>query len=87
MLKYHSLLYSLELEDLQTMAELLERLKDKSILFLEDNIEFAYNTIVLFDVFVRKVYHAKTVSEAETLLAHETIDIIISDIKLKKGKI
>lgn len=66
------------------MAELLERLKDKSILFLEDNIEFANNTIVLFDVFVSKVYHAKTISEAEELLAHEKIDIIISDIKLKK---
>lgn len=66
------------------MAELLEQLKDKSILFLEDNIEFAHNTLVLFDVFVKKVYHAKTIFEAEAFLANEKIDIIISDIKLKQ---
>jgi two-component system response regulator VanR len=66
------------------MTELLERLKDKSILFLEDNLEFAKNTIVLFDVFVKNVYHAATIEEAETLLQDFSIDIIISDIKLKK---
>lgn len=66
------------------MAELLERLKDKSILFLEDNIEFANNTIVLFDVFVKNVHHAATIDEAESILNREKIDIIISDIKLKK---
>jgi two-component system, OmpR family, response regulator VanR len=66
------------------MAELLERLKDKSILFLEDNIEFANNTTVLFDVFVKNVHHAVTISEAEKILQREKIDIIISDIKLKQ---
>lgn len=66
------------------MAEFLERLKDKSILFLEDNLEFANNTIILFDVFVKKVYHATTIEEAEILLRDFPIDIIISDIRLKK---
>jgi two-component system, OmpR family, response regulator VanR len=66
------------------MAELLEQLKDKSLLFLEDNLEFAKNTIVLFDVFVKNVYHAATIEEAEILLQDFPIDIIISDIKLKK---
>lgn len=64
--------------------EHLERLKDKSILFLEDNLEFANNTIILFDVFVKKVYHAATIEEAQILLQNYPIDIIISDIKLKK---
>lgn len=66
------------------MAELLERLKDKSILFLEDNLEFANNTVVLFDVFVKNVYHVATIAEAKVILAREKIDIIISDIKLKQ---
>lgn len=66
------------------MAEHLERLKDKSILFLEDNLEFANNTVILFDVFVKKVYHAATIEEAQILLQNYPIDIIISDIKLKK---
>lgn len=62
---------------------MLERLKDKVILFLEDNIEFAANTIDLLQVFVRHVYHAQNISEANQLLNSNLIDIIICDIKLK----
>lgn len=62
----------------------LQQLKNKTILFLEDNTEFAKNTIVLFDVFVKYVYHAQTIQEAETALREAHIDIIISDIKLKQ---
>ncbi|MDD2781768.1 response regulator [Sulfuricurvum sp.] len=62
---------------------MLERLKDKTILFLEDNVEFAANTIALLQVFVRSVYHAKNISEAHQILHSDAIDIIICDVKLK----
>lgn len=62
----------------------LQQLKNKTILFLEDNIEFAKNTIVLLDVFVKKVYHVATIQEAEMVLRDVCIDIIVSDIKLKQ---
>ncbi len=62
---------------------MLKYLKDKTILFLEDNVEFAVNTIVLLEVFVQKVYHAQTISEAHNLFNHYPINIIICDIKLK----
>jgi two-component system, OmpR family, response regulator VanR len=55
----------------------------QSILFLEDNIEFARNMIEVFSVFVENVHHAKTIEEAEHFLRDFSIDIIISDIKLK----
>ncbi|AFV97796.1 MULTISPECIES: response regulator transcription factor [unclassified Sulfuricurvum] len=62
---------------------MLERLKDKAILFLEDNIEFATNSIDLLHVFVQDVYHAQSISEANVILDSNLIDIIICDIKLK----
>jgi two-component system, OmpR family, response regulator VanR len=62
---------------------MLERLKDKTILFLEDNVEFAANTSSLLQVFVHSVHHAKTISEAHQILNSDSIDIIICDIKLK----
>ena len=61
----------------------LTKLKDKSLLFLEDNSEFANNTIALLSVFVRVVHHARTVAEAEECLASKHVDLILSDIKLK----
>ncbi|MDD5052917.1 MAG: response regulator [Sulfuricurvum sp.] len=62
---------------------MLERLKDKKILFLEDNIDFALNTISLLQVFVKTVHHAQTISEANSVLITRAIDFIICDIKLK----
>jgi DNA-binding response OmpR family regulator len=62
---------------------MLERLKDKTILFLEDNIEFAINTTSLLQVFVRNVYHARSISEANGIISFNFVDIIICDIKLK----
>lgn len=41
---------------------MLETLKDKSILFLEDNLEFAQNTIVLLNIFIKTIYHVVTIS-------------------------
>lgn len=62
---------------------MIEKLKDKNILFLEDNVEFAENTLILLNVFVKNVYHSLTISDAEHILDTQHIDIIICDIKLK----
>jgi two-component system, OmpR family, response regulator VanR len=61
----------------------LERLKDKTILFLEDNAELAVNATSLLNIFVQTVHHVTTISEAVLLFEKSHIDIIISDIKLK----
>ncbi len=62
---------------------MLENLKHKTILFLEDNLEFAANTINLLQMFVQTVYHAQEIEQARTILSSNPIDIIICDIKLK----
>lgn len=62
---------------------MLENLKHKTILFLEDNIEFAANTTNLLQMFVQTVYHAQEIVHAHTILSSNPIDIIICDIKLK----
>lgn len=62
---------------------MLENLKHKTILFLEDNVEFAENTTNLLQMFVQTVYHAQNISQAHTMFSSNPIDIIICDIKLK----
>lgn len=62
---------------------MLENLKHKTVLFLEDNMEFAVNTSNLLQVFVQTVYHAQEIAQAHILLSSNPIDIIICDIKLK----
>jgi len=62
---------------------MLENLKHKTILFLEDNLEFAANTINLLQMFVQTVYHAQEIEQARTILSSNPIDIIICDVKLK----
>jgi DNA-binding response OmpR family regulator len=62
---------------------MLSYLKNKTILFVEDNAEFAANTTTLLNIFVEQVIHASTLGEAHDVLAHQSIDIIITDIKLK----
>lgn len=62
---------------------MLKYLKDKTILFLEDNVSFAENTTTLLNIFVKNVIHVVTIAEANEILKNHTIDIIISDIKLK----
>lgn len=61
----------------------MKQLADKTLLLLEDNIEFIDNAISLFGMFVARVLVAHTIQEAFALLAKEPIDIIISDIHLK----
>jgi len=62
---------------------MLEKLKDRTILFLEDNKDFAENTIVLFHIFVKTVHHAMTIAQAKQMFETHSIDIVISDINLK----
>lgn len=62
---------------------MLGYLKDKTVLFLEDNETFAENTMTLLQIFVHTVIHATTIDEAKKTLSEQNIDIIISDIKLK----
>lgn len=61
----------------------LNHLRERSILFLEDNEEFAANTIALLNMFLREVYHATTVEMALEYMQKEAVDIIISDIRIK----
>jgi two-component system, OmpR family, response regulator VanR len=62
---------------------MLTYLKDKTILFVEDNAEFAANTTTLLTIFVQRVIHVSTLTEAHDALDSELIHIIITDIKLK----
>ncbi len=61
----------------------MENLKNKTILLLEDNREFAENMTLLLETFVRKVYHAYDFTQADDIMAIHTINILISDIQLK----
>ena len=61
----------------------MKQLADKTLLLLEDNVEFIDNAIALFQMFVADVKVAHTIQEANELLRNVSIDIIISDIHLK----
>jgi len=61
------------------------RLKQLNILFLEDNEEFASNTISVLQIYFKKVFHADNVLDALMLFDTYKIDVIISDIKVKAG--
>jgi len=62
---------------------MLEYLKDKTILFLEDNLDFAQNTTTLLKIFVKNVLHVESIQDAKALFESSQIDILITDIKLK----
>ncbi|MFA6740436.1 MAG: response regulator [Arcobacteraceae bacterium] len=59
-------------------------LGDKNLLLLEDSDEFIENAISLFNMFVKTTFVAKNIKEAFNILENEDIDLIISDIHLKK---
>ena len=61
----------------------MKQLADKTLLLLEDNVEFIDHAISLFQMFVARVYVAHTIQEAYSLFKNKPIDIIISDIHLK----
>lgn len=58
------------------------RLKELNLLFLEDNIEFAKNTVETLSIFFKNIYHHTNIGDSLNTFKSKEIDIIISDIKL-----
>ncbi len=63
----------------------MDGLKDLNLLFLEDNEEFASNTIEFLSIYFKSIFHATTVQNAIKLFQENKIDVIISDIKVHDG--
>lgn len=57
-------------------------LKEKNVLFVEDNDEFAQNFMTLLALFVKEIFHCNTISAAHKTLSDKRVDMIICDIKL-----
>lgn len=57
-------------------------LKNKNVLFVEDNDEFAQNFMTLLSLFVKEIFHCNTVMVAHKTLSDKTVDMIICDVKL-----
>lgn len=64
--------------------DIMEFLSDKNLLLLEDSDEFIENAVSLFNMFVKRTFVAKNIKEAFKILNDEKIDLIISDVNLKK---
>lgn len=62
-----------------------DKIKKLNILFLEDNKEFAKNTIEFLKIYFKNIFHSSTIKYALTLYENESIDLIISDIKVSDG--
>lgn len=61
-------------------------LKNKTVLFLEDNEEFASNTIKLLELYFKEVIHCVSIKSAKKLFDEiKEIDIILSDLKVNDG--
>ncbi|MFA6137044.1 MAG: response regulator [Sulfurimonas sp.] len=63
----------------------MDGLKNLNLLFLEDNEEFASNTIEFLSLYFKNIFHATTVQNAIELFNNNKVDVIISDIKVKDG--
>ena len=63
----------------------MDILKSLNVLFLEDNKEFAKNTVELLEMFFNKIFHASSIKESLKLYEKNNIDIILSDIKVEDG--
>lgn len=74
---------SLNLSRIKT-RDIMEFLSDKNLLLLEDSDEFIENAVSLFNMFVKRTFVAKNIKEAFKILNDEKIDLIISDVNLKK---
>lgn len=57
-------------------------LKEKNVLFVEDNDEFAQNFMTLLSLFVKEIFHCNTLTSAHQTLSSQKVDMIICDIKL-----
>ena len=63
----------------------MDRLKTLNVLFLEDNEEFAKNTIEFLEIYFNKVIHSNNIKDALAMYDEFRTDIIISDIKVTDG--
>lgn len=61
---------------------MLEQLKTKQMLFLEDDEELSHMMIPIFKVFVKDVFYAHSIESAKKMMAEETVDLIFTDIHL-----
>lgn len=61
----------------------MNKLKKLHLLFLEDNQEFAKNTIDTLELYFKTVNHCTTISSALATYNDQKIDVMISDIKLE----
>ncbi len=63
----------------------MDGLKSLNLLFLEDNEEFATNTMEFLNLYFKQVYHSPTIQNAMKLFDDYKIDVIFSDIKVQDG--
>lgn len=63
----------------------MESLKQKTILFLEDNVAFAEDTIKFLSHYVKNIIHVTSMHDALDKFENEKIDIILSDLKVEDG--
>jgi len=63
----------------------MARLKNTNLLFLENNKEFAKNTIQTLEIYFDKVYHSPTIKDALIIFEDLRVNVIISDIKVDDG--
>ena len=62
---------------------MIEQLKSKQILFIEDDEELSQMMIPIFKVFVKEVFYAPSLADAKEILNEQHIDLIFTDIHLK----
>jgi two-component system response regulator VanR len=62
---------------------MIEQLKSKQMLFIEDDEELSHMMIPIFNVFVKEVFYAPTLQAAKAILDEQNIDLIFTDIHLK----
>lgn len=62
---------------------MIEQLKSKQMLFIEDDEELSQMMIPIFKVFVKEVFYAPTLSCAQEILTEQCVDLIFTDIHLK----
>ena len=63
----------------------MDQLKTRTVLFLEDNLEFAKNTTEMLEVYFDKVLHSSSIKDALFCFKNYKVDVIISDIKVTDG--
>ena len=63
----------------------MDRLKNLSLLFIEDNDEFAKNTIEFLNLYFKNIHHTKSIKTAFEIINDYKIDLIVTDIKLVDG--